>query len=79
MLGQIRDATNGNFALGGKRFQKDIESALGRRATAVRRDGRGQDREVGEGQLGLLWAEHEENVVCPRYPYRKNPNKQVRT
>ena len=29
---EIRDATNGNFALGGKRFQQQIESALGRRA-----------------------------------------------
>ena len=28
---EIRDATNGNFALGGKRFQQQIESALGRR------------------------------------------------
>ena len=31
-LDEIRDATNGNFALGGKRFQQQIESALGRRA-----------------------------------------------
>ncbi len=29
---EIRHATNGNFALGGKRFQQQIESALGRRA-----------------------------------------------
>ena len=29
---EIRDATNGNFALGSKRFQQQIESALGRRA-----------------------------------------------
>jgi len=32
----IRSATNGNFALGGERFQKEIEAMLGRRA------GRGQ-------------------------------------
>ena len=31
-LDEIRDATNGNFALGGKRFQQQIESALGRRS-----------------------------------------------
>ena len=29
---EIRDATNGNFALGSKRFQQQIESVLGRRA-----------------------------------------------
>jgi putative transposase len=29
---QIRQATNGNFALGNERFQKQIEAALGRRA-----------------------------------------------
>lgn len=32
IVGQIRNATNGNFALGGERFQKEIEVALGRRA-----------------------------------------------
>ena len=32
IVGQIRNATNGNFALGGERFQKEIETALGRRA-----------------------------------------------
>jgi putative transposase len=32
IVGQIRRATNGNFALGSERFQKEIESALGRRA-----------------------------------------------
>ena len=31
-IDEIRDATNGNFALGGKRFQQQIESVLGRRA-----------------------------------------------
>ena len=29
---EIRKATNGNFALGSKRFQQQIESVLGRRA-----------------------------------------------
>lgn len=32
MMNQIRSATNGNYALGGERFQKEIEIALGRRA-----------------------------------------------
>jgi len=33
IVGQIRKATNGNFALGSDRFQQEIESALGRRAS----------------------------------------------
>jgi putative transposase len=32
VVGQIRNATNGNFALGSERFQSEIEAALGRRA-----------------------------------------------
>lgn len=32
IVGQIRSATNGNYALGGERFQREIETALGRRA-----------------------------------------------
>ena len=31
-IDEIRDATNGNFALGSKRFQQQIEAALGKRA-----------------------------------------------
>ena len=31
LVEKIRSATNGNYALGGKRFQKQIETALGRR------------------------------------------------
>jgi putative transposase len=33
VVGQIRNATNGNFALGGERFQREIEVALGRRVS----------------------------------------------
>jgi len=33
IVGQIRNATNGNFALGSERFQKEIEASLGRRAS----------------------------------------------
>jgi putative transposase len=32
LLGEIRAATHGNYALGGERFQGEIEAALGRRA-----------------------------------------------
>jgi len=32
MVDQIRSATKGNFGLGGERFKKQIEAALGRRA-----------------------------------------------
>jgi putative transposase len=32
VVNAIRSATNGNFALGGERFQKEIEAMLGRRA-----------------------------------------------
>ncbi len=33
VVGQIRSATNGNYALGSERFQKQIEATLGRRAS----------------------------------------------
>ena len=33
LVKQIREATNGNYALGNQRFQVEIERALGRRAT----------------------------------------------
>ena len=33
MAGQIRSATNGNYALGSERFQHEIEAMLGRRAS----------------------------------------------
>lgn len=32
-VGQIRDTTNGHYALGNERFQKEIEVMLGRRAS----------------------------------------------
>ena len=32
VVGQIRSATNGNYALGSERFQREIGTALGRRA-----------------------------------------------
>jgi putative transposase len=33
VLAQIRQATNGNYALGNPRFQAQVETALGRRAS----------------------------------------------
>ena len=33
MLAEIRRSTNGNFALGGNRFKREIEEALGRRVS----------------------------------------------
>ncbi len=54
LMGEIRDATNGNFALGGKRFQAQVEAALGRRAV---RGVPGRPRQTGEaveGQQSLL-------------------------
>lgn len=33
VVGQIRGATNGNYALGSERFQREIEAKLGRRAS----------------------------------------------
>ncbi len=54
IVGQIRNATNGNYALGSQRFQKEIEAALGRRA---RRGQAGRPGKVSiddESQLGLL-------------------------
>jgi putative transposase len=40
---EIRDATNGNFALGGERFKRQVEMMLGRR---VSRGQRGQPRKT---------------------------------
>lgn len=45
VVGQIRSATNGNYALGGERFQREIETALGRRAS------RGQAGRPGSGSV----------------------------
>jgi len=42
---EIRDATNGNFALGGERFKKQVETMLGRR---VSRGQRGRPRKTDD-------------------------------
>ena len=36
VIDEIRSATNGNYALGNERFRKEVEAALGRRATRGR-------------------------------------------
>ncbi len=49
LVGEIRSATNGNYALGGNRFQAQIAKALGRRVT---RGTAGRPRkEEGNGDL----------------------------
>lgn len=61
-LDEIRTATNGNFALGGKAFYQTVSAALGRRAD---RGFPGRPRQARlEHQLDLL-AAPKKNVVCP--------------
>ncbi len=48
MLDDIRQSTNGNFALGGDRFKKQIEKALGQRAQRGK-PGRPRQVEVASG------------------------------
>ena len=54
IVGQIRNATNGNFALGGERFQKEIETALGRRARRGKSGRPSNQTSDDESQLDLL-------------------------
>ena len=53
-LDEIRQSTNGNFALGGERFKKQIEKALGQRARRGK-PGRPRQAEVNDAaQMDLL-------------------------
>ena len=55
LVEEIRSATNGNFALGGKRFQAQVETALGRRAVrGVAGRPLLRQRELDEAQQRLL-------------------------
>ncbi len=54
IVGQIRNATNGNFALGSERFQKEIETALGRRARRGQSGRPIHSKDDNEEQLDLL-------------------------
>lgn len=50
ILGEIRQSTNGNLALGNERFKKQIEKALGRRA---RRGKSGRPRQQEADDAGI--------------------------
>ena len=54
IVGQIRNATNGNFALGSDRFQREIETALGRRARRGQAGRPVNQSSDDENQLDLL-------------------------
>lgn len=51
---QIRSATNGNYALGSERFQKEIGAMLGRRASKGQSGRPGKERLVDARQGTLL-------------------------
>ncbi|TXT24776.1 MAG: Uncharacterized protein FD134_1372 [Gallionellaceae bacterium] len=53
VIGQIRGATNGNYALGGERFQREIEAALGRRASRGQsgRPRKDEQKNTNQGRL----------------------------
>jgi hypothetical protein len=61
LVERIPEATNGNHALGDRRFQAEIEQALGRRVTQGKAGRPKAQPEHRRGQLGLLWN----RVVCP--------------
>lgn len=54
VVGQIRSSTNGNYALGSERFQREIEATLGRRASRGQSGRPGKDAKVDAGQGELL-------------------------
>jgi len=54
IVGQIRNATNGNYALGSERFQKEIETALGRRARRGQAGRPSNNTSDDESQMDLL-------------------------
>ena len=54
VIGQIRSATNGNYALGSERFQREIEATLGRRASRGQPGRPGREVKVDENQRELL-------------------------
>jgi putative transposase len=55
LVQQIREATNGNYALGNQRFQAEIERVLGRHATRGKAGRRPKAQaEYHSKQLGVL-------------------------
>lgn len=65
-INEIRVATNGNFALGGRVFTQAVSAAIGRRAERGMpgRPSCTRECEADQDQLDLLSAP-KENVVCP--------------
>jgi putative transposase len=61
---EIRIATNGNFALGGRAFTQAVSAAIGRRAERGTPGRPSRTREQEADQVDLLCARRE-NVVCP--------------
>ncbi len=57
-------ATNGNYALGSERFQREIEVTLGRRARRGQAGRPSKDTIEDANQGKLLWN-LQETVVCP--------------
>ena len=64
---RIQETTNGNYALGDRRCQAEIEQALGKRVTKGKpADRRFSPNTVG-GQLGLLWNRGLSPITLPYY------------
>jgi hypothetical protein len=55
LVERIREATNGNYALGDRRFQAEIEQALDRPVTKGKAGRPKAQPEPRRGQVGLLW------------------------
>jgi hypothetical protein len=55
LVERVREATNGHYAPGDRRFQAEIEQALGRRVTKSKAGRPKAQPEHRGGQLGLLW------------------------
>ena len=69
-LGQFRDATNGNFALGCKRFRKDIESALGDAPRPSGGTAAGKTRKLARGNWDCSWLSTRRTWSVHDYPQR---------
>ena len=48
-IAQIRKATNGNYALGNDRFEKEIEQMLNRSVTPVKSGRQAKKKEIIDG------------------------------
>ncbi len=59
LVEEIRQAANGNFALGSSQFQEQIAKALGRRVTRGR-SGRPRKKEDVATELVGIWRERDD-------------------